>query len=161
MDQFMVDLTEVNDAQTGDLVSIDRQFGRRRNYCRDIGHWAGTISYDVLSGQRPRASAVHQKNGEPIGGRLGMTMAVDLSGPADEFRRPCSVPRLWFVLVLVQQIFLRRYGLWRMGWDSDPRDGMPPPTAFQCRARRPDSATHPANAPNHFLSSGAEHSIVH
>jgi alanine racemase len=77
MDQFMVDLTKVKDAQQGDLVTIIGSSGEDEITADNIGGWAGTISYDVLSGISTRVPRLYIRNGEPVSGRLGMTMSVE------------------------------------------------------------------------------------
>lgn len=80
MDQFMVDLTGIPCVQQGDGVTIIGTSGSDEITADEIGEWAGTISYDILSGISPRVPRLYIAGGEPIAGRLGMTMEI---GPVE------------------------------------------------------------------------------
>ena len=48
MDQMMVDVSEVPDAEIGDRVTLIGKNGQQMITAEDIARWAGTISYEVL-----------------------------------------------------------------------------------------------------------------
>ena len=50
MDQLMVDLTGLGGAAEGDAVTLIGPSGDDIITAGEVGTWAGTISYDVLSG---------------------------------------------------------------------------------------------------------------
>jgi alanine racemase len=76
MDQFMIDLSRVPDAQEGDPVTIIGTSGEDEITADEIGEWAGTISYDVLSGISTRVPRLYIEGGRPVAKRLGMTMEL-------------------------------------------------------------------------------------
>lgn len=73
MDQFMVDLTAIKDVGQGDEVTIIGRSGEEEISADDIGQWAGTISYDVLSGISPRVPRLYLDGGKPVAQRQAMT----------------------------------------------------------------------------------------
>lgn len=76
MDQFMIDLSDIQDAGEGDRVTIIGTSGDEEITADDIAGWAGTISYDVLSGISTRVPRLYIRKGRMVAGRVGMTMEV-------------------------------------------------------------------------------------
>jgi alanine racemase len=68
MDQIMIDLTDIPDAAPGDEVVILGQSGADYIWADEIGAWAGTISYDILSGISARVPRVYAPGGNCAGG---------------------------------------------------------------------------------------------
>lgn len=66
MDQITVDLTEVPRVQVGDSVTVIGQDGAAAQTAEDLGHAAGTISYDVLTGLLPRVPRVYTRGGAVV-----------------------------------------------------------------------------------------------
>lgn len=76
MDQFMVDLTNARHVCQGDEVTIIGSSGEDEITADEIGEWAGTISYDVLSGISPRVPRLYISGETAVAERLGMTTEV-------------------------------------------------------------------------------------
>jgi|SRR5579872_4816474 len=77
MDQFMVDLSHIEEASEGDAVTLIGKCGDEEITADELGSWAGTISYDVLSGVSTRVPRLYVRDGAPVYRRSGMTMAVE------------------------------------------------------------------------------------
>ena len=58
MDQMMVDVTEIPEAETGDPVTLMGRDGEEMISAEDLARWAGTISYEVLLSRGGRVPLV-------------------------------------------------------------------------------------------------------
>ncbi len=59
MDQFMVDLTEVNCARAGDEVVLFGRQGDEEITAEELGSWSGTSHYETLTALLPRVPRVY------------------------------------------------------------------------------------------------------
>jgi len=66
MDQFMVDVTDIPDAQVGDQVVLVGKDGEQTITMDAIGEAAGTIGYEFACGIDRRVFRVYRENGETV-----------------------------------------------------------------------------------------------
>jgi alanine racemase len=59
MDAFMVDLTEILDAAAGDEVVVMGDMGGEKIDAHQLGQWAGSFSYEILSGWSKRLPRIY------------------------------------------------------------------------------------------------------
>ncbi len=59
MDAFMIDITDIPECQQGDDVILLGSMGDQRIDAHDIGSWAGTFSYEILSGWSKRMPRIY------------------------------------------------------------------------------------------------------
>jgi alanine racemase len=76
MDQFMVDLTNVDGVMEGDEVVIIGRSGNEMINADDVAGWAGTISYEVLTRLSVRVPRVYFDKGRPVAFRVPMSTQV-------------------------------------------------------------------------------------
>ena len=69
MDQFGVDLTEVEGASEGDEVVIIGAQGRENIGADEVARWADTISYEIFTGLSPRVPRRYVANGVTVSKR--------------------------------------------------------------------------------------------
>ena len=62
MDAITVDVSDVEGAQVGDVVTLIGQDGDERITAEDVGRWSGTISYEVLTSLGRRVEIVYRNN---------------------------------------------------------------------------------------------------
>jgi alanine racemase len=60
MDAFMIDLTEIPASASGDEVIILGQNGREKIDAHKLGQWAGSFSYEILSGWGKRLPRIYK-----------------------------------------------------------------------------------------------------
>jgi alanine racemase len=69
MDQFGIDVTEVEGVSEGDeVVMIGRQGGEKIG-ADEVARWADTISYEIFTGLPPRVPRRYVKNGVTVSTR--------------------------------------------------------------------------------------------
>lgn len=61
MDMTTVDLTDVRDAEVGDVVTVIGADGGAEITLDEVAHRCGTISYEVLTGLTPRLPRVYME----------------------------------------------------------------------------------------------------
>ncbi|MBI4830344.1 MAG: alanine racemase [Candidatus Lindowbacteria bacterium] len=61
MDQVLIDVSSVPDAAAGDIVTLIGNDGSETIRAEDVAEWAGTISYEVLSGISKRVPREYKK----------------------------------------------------------------------------------------------------
>ena len=66
MDQFMVDISDIDDVKAGDTVILIGQDGDISITADDIAEIQGTISYEVLCNVGKRVPRVYIRNGESL-----------------------------------------------------------------------------------------------
>jgi len=76
MDQFMVDLTDVDGSAEGDDVVIIGRSVDDEIDADDVARWAGTISYEVLSRLSIRVPRIYFDQGRPVAFRRPMSTEV-------------------------------------------------------------------------------------
>jgi alanine racemase len=87
MDQFMVDLTDVEGTIEGDEVIIIGRSGDEVIDADDVARWAGTISYEVLTRISVRVARVYFDEGRPVAYRKPMSTHVfSVAGPVKQGR---------------------------------------------------------------------------
>ena len=59
MDQMVADITGIEDAETGDEVTLMGQDGNETISAEDIASWAGTISYEILLSSSSRVERIY------------------------------------------------------------------------------------------------------
>jgi len=59
MDQFMVDLTSVEDARAGDEVVLLGPQGEDEISAQELGAWADTSHYETLTALLPRVPRIY------------------------------------------------------------------------------------------------------
>lgn len=59
MDQMIADITGIEDAETGDEVTLMGQDGNETISAEDIASWAGTISYEILLSSSSRVERIY------------------------------------------------------------------------------------------------------
>ena len=60
MDQFMIDITGIDDTAVGDEVTLIGQSGEDRITAEDLASWAGTISYEILLSAANRVERIYR-----------------------------------------------------------------------------------------------------
>jgi alanine racemase len=48
MDQLLIDVTAISDAEVGECVTLLGEDGSERVTAEDLAEWAGTIPYEIL-----------------------------------------------------------------------------------------------------------------
>jgi alanine racemase len=66
MDQVTVDVTDVPGVRVGDDVTVIGRQGDAMQTADDVGHAAGTISYDILTGLLPRVPRLYADGGRIV-----------------------------------------------------------------------------------------------
>jgi alanine racemase len=60
MDAFMIDITDIPDAAEGDEIVILGKMGNEKIDAHELGRWAGSFSYEILSGWSKRLPRIYQ-----------------------------------------------------------------------------------------------------
>ncbi|MGE5614576.1 MAG: alanine racemase [Bacillota bacterium] len=68
MDQFMIDITDIPGARTGDEVILIGRKGNLEITAEDLAEIRGTINYEVVCGIGKRVPRVYTRNGQPVRG---------------------------------------------------------------------------------------------
>jgi alanine racemase len=66
MDQFVVDVSDIPDAQQDDEVVLLGQQGEAEIDADEVARWAGTINYEVTTSILPRVTRVYLRAGQMI-----------------------------------------------------------------------------------------------
>jgi alanine racemase len=72
MDQFVVDISDINGVHQDDEVVLIGRQGKERIRAEDIANLAGTINYEVTTSLLPRVVRVYFREGKAVkASRLG------------------------------------------------------------------------------------------
>ena len=82
MDQISLDLTDVPGASEGDEVVLMGRQGDQEITTEELGAWAGTNSYEIVTGLSARVPRCYLREGEPVDfsnllGRRGSPKEID------------------------------------------------------------------------------------
>lgn len=72
MDQFMIDVTDIPETETGDFVTIFGRDGDAEIFADDVADIAGTIGYELVCSITKRVSRVYIRNGKITDIRYGI-----------------------------------------------------------------------------------------
>jgi alanine racemase len=86
MDQFGVDVTDVEGVREGDEVVMIGEQGRQKIGADEVAAWADTISYEIFTGLAPRVPRRYVADGVTVSTRtlLGGTSLREVEDPAKE-----------------------------------------------------------------------------
>jgi alanine racemase len=89
MDQFAIDVTEVEGVGEGDEVVMIGEQGRENIGADEVARWADTISYEILTGLAPRVPRRYVANGVTVSKRtlLGGSVIAQAEGSGMELEK--------------------------------------------------------------------------
>lgn len=89
MDQFAIDLTEIEGVGEGDEVVLIGEQGRENIGADELARWADTISYEILTGLAPRVPRRYVANGVTVSKRtlLGGSVIAQAEGSGMELEK--------------------------------------------------------------------------
>ncbi|MEE1341096.1 MAG: alanine racemase C-terminal domain-containing protein, partial [Lachnospiraceae bacterium] len=64
MDQFMVDVTEIEDVKEGDIVTLVGEDGTEKISVEEVANLAGSFNYEFVCGLGRRVPRVYKENNE-------------------------------------------------------------------------------------------------